>query len=96
MTPSPRKRGGRNPQPETAPNRLPDDLRRDDAPKVPSDEIPLPDQGGGLVPAGGGLTPSDDGDNPDHPIHDDDPEDDATPGDYEWEIQRLDASVKAR
>jgi len=83
-----------DPQPKDAPNSLPDELRRKDAPRIPSDEIPTPDSGDGLVPAGGGLTPTEDGGNKNHPIHDDDPSEDATPGDYEWEIRRLDAAAQ--
>jgi hypothetical protein len=82
-------------QPPLAPNRLPDDLRRSDAPEVLSEEIPPPGSDGDeLVPAGGGFTPTEDGGNKDHPMHDADPEDDATPGDYEWEIRRLDAASR--
>jgi hypothetical protein len=47
------------------------------------------------VPAGGGFTPSPDGGNDQHPIHDEDQED-ATPDDYEREIDRLDAATRAR
>ena len=80
-----------NPQPDIAPNRLPDDLRREDAPRVPSGEIPPADSGGGLVPAGDGEE-----ENPDRPKDDADPEDDATPGDHEWEIIRLDLAARLR
>jgi len=96
MTQRSRKSRQPNPRPDAAPNRLPDDLRREDAPKVPSEEIPGPDSDGGLVPAGGGLTPEEDGGDPDHPMHDAGPDDDATPSDYEREIDRLDAGLGYR
>ena len=47
------------------------------------------------MPAGGGFTPAPDGGNDQHPIHDEDQED-ATPDDYEREIDRLDAATRAR
>jgi hypothetical protein len=42
-----------------------------------------------------GFTPKADGGNEQHPIHDEDQED-ATPDDYEREIDRLDEAVRAR
>jgi hypothetical protein len=47
------------------------------------------------MPAGGGFTPTLDGGNDQHPIHDEDRED-ATPDDYEREIDRLDAITRVR
>jgi hypothetical protein len=43
---------------------------------------------------GGGFTPRADGGNNQHPIHDEDQED-ATPDDYEREIDRLDQAMRA-
>jgi len=79
-----------------APDALRDDLRRDDQRPTPPDSMPpRDDQLSGTVPAGGGFTPSPDGGNDQHPIHDEDQED-ATPDDYEREIDRLDAATRAR
>ena len=46
-------------------------------------------------PVGGGFTPRADGGNEQHPIHDEDQED-ATPDDYEREIDRLDQASRTR
>ena len=46
-------------------------------------------------PVGGGFTPRADGGNDQHPVHDEDHED-ATPDDYEREIDRLDRAVRDR
>ena len=46
-------------------------------------------------PVGGGFTPRADGGNDQHPVHDEDQED-ATPDDYEREIDRLDQAVRDR
>ena len=45
-------------------------------------------------PVGGGFKPKADGGNDQHPIHDEDQED-ATPEDYEREIDRLDQTIRA-
>ena len=52
-------------------------------------------RGGAAIPVGGGVTPAEDGGNPQHPIHDEDQED-RTPGDYERELDRLDAAISER
>jgi len=79
----------------TAPDALPDDLRRNDQPPAPPDSMPpREDVDDALVPAGGGFTPAEDGGNKNHPMHDDDPSEDATPGDYERAIGRLDGAAK--
>jgi hypothetical protein len=79
-----------------APDTLGDDLRRRDQQETPLDSLPPRDDGRpGDVPAGGGFTPTPDGGNDQHPIHDEDQED-ATPDDYEREIDRLDAATRAR
>ena len=44
-------------------------------------------------PVGGGFTPRIDGGNEQHPVHDEDRED-ATPEDYEREIDRLDQAIR--
>ena len=79
-----------------APDALRDDLRRRDQPPTPPDSMPpRDDERPGEVPAGGGFTPTPDGGNDQHPIHDEDQED-ATPEDYEREIDRLDAVTRPR
>ena len=75
-----------------APEALRDDLRREGQRPTPPDSMPpRDDERQGAVPAGGGFTPALDGGNDQHPIHDEDQED-ATPDDYEREIDRLDAT----
>jgi hypothetical protein len=64
-----------------------DDLRRTDPSQTPPDSMP-PDK-----EVGGGFTPRADGGNDQHPIHDEDQED-ATPDDYEREIDRLDQAMR--
>jgi hypothetical protein len=79
-----------------APDALRDDLRRRDQGQTPPDSMPPRDDGRpGEMPAGGGFTPTLDGGNDQHPIHDEDQED-ATPDDYEREIDRLDAITRVR
>jgi hypothetical protein len=69
---------------------LRDDLRRRDQRETPPDSMsPRADNGRVDEPAGGGFTPAPDGGNRQHPVHDEDQED-ATPSDYEREINRLD------
>jgi hypothetical protein len=95
MRTEPRRRR-RSPDLETnvPPDALRDDLRRRDKRRSPPDSIPASgDKPVGNVPAGGGFTPAQDGGNAQHPIHDED-RDDATPSDYEREIDRLDAAVR--
>ncbi len=70
-------------KPPLSPPVMPDDLRRQD---------PRPDRPDSLpeVPADvshGGISPSPDGDNPQHPVHDEDLED-AGPEDFETMIDR--------
>jgi hypothetical protein len=75
---------------------LQDDLRRRDQQRTPPDSMPPRDMNGtGEEPAGGGFSPTADGGNEQHPIHDEDQED-ATSGDYEREIDRLDQAFRAR
>jgi len=92
---APRPRRSDDIESSTAPDALPDDLRRDDRRLTPPDSMP-PREGAddALIPAGGGFTPAEDGGNKNHPMHDDDPAEDATPRDYEREIDRLDAAAQ--
>lgn len=62
----------------TPPDLVGDDLRRRDQRTTPPDSKP----------------PRGDGGNADHPIHDDDPAEDAGPGDYERGIARVDAGAR--
>ncbi|HET8545743.1 MAG TPA: hypothetical protein VFL68_14685 [Pseudolabrys sp.] len=80
-----------------APDALRDDLRRRDQRPTPPDSMPPRDdeRPGEVLASGGGFTPAPDGGNDQHPIHDEDQED-ATPDDYEREINRLDAATRAR
>ena len=76
----------------TGPDMLRDDLRRHDQRETPPDSNPLrAGENPGEEPAGGGFTPVPDGGNRQHPVHDEDRED-ATPSDYEREINRLDTA----
>jgi len=80
----------------TAPDQLRDDLRRRDQQQTPPDSMPPGnDERTGEEPVGGGFTPREDGGNEQHPVHDED-QDDATPDDYEREINRLDEAVRSR
>ena len=67
-----------------------------DPPETPPDSMP-PDEDVAEEedPVGGGFTPRADGGNEQHPIHDEDQED-ATPDDYEREIDRLDQAIRTR
>jgi hypothetical protein len=80
-----RRRKAPDVETSTPPDLLTDDLRRRDPPQTPPEEDPV----------GGGFTPRADGGNDQHPIHDEDQED-ATPDDYEREIDRLDQAVRDR
>jgi hypothetical protein len=73
----------------------PDELRRTDQGPTRPDELPEP-EGGRITEdvVGGGTTPRPDGGIDQHPIHDEDQED-ATPSDYEREIDRLDAAARS-
>jgi hypothetical protein len=78
-----------------APDLLPDDLRRRDLPETPPDSLPPDDEAVvGEEPTDGGFKPRPDGGNEQHPIHDEDQED-ATPDDYEREIDRLDQAIRS-
>lgn len=77
----------------TAPDVISDDLRRRDQRRTPPDSLPPRGDRAGDIPAGGGFTPAEDGGVEQHPVHDSDQED-ATPSDYEREIDRLDAATR--
>ena len=72
---------------------LPEDLRRIVQPETLPDSMPAAPVRDSK-PAGGGFTPKADGGVDQHPIHDDDLED-ATPSDYERELDRLDAAARS-
>ncbi|HZT25411.1 MAG TPA: hypothetical protein VFA57_06875 [Pseudolabrys sp.] len=82
--------------PPPAVDAVPDDMRRRDQEESRPETLPTEDEARtGEEPVGGGFTPSEDGGVDQHPIHDSDQED-ATPSDYEREIDRLDAAVDKR
>jgi hypothetical protein len=72
-----------------------DNLRRIDSSSTLSDSL-LPNEGSLAEeePIDGGFRPTEDGGNSQHPIHDEDQED-ATPSDYEREIDRVDAGTRS-
>jgi hypothetical protein len=73
---------------EDKPEIMPDDLRRRDQPETP-DSLPPIDEN---ISVEG--RPSEDGENPDHPIHDEDQED-LEPQDYEEEIDEAERETLA-
>lgn len=84
-----RRRQAPDVETNTGPDVLRDDLRRRDQRETPPDSMPpRADESPGEEPARGGFTPAPDGGNRQHPVHDEDQED-ATPSDYEREINRL-------
>jgi len=96
MMNNPRRRQAPDLETNTGPDLLRDDLRRRGQPETSPDSMPPRDEERtGEEPAGGGFTPRADGGNEQHPIHDEDQED-ATPDDYEREIDRLEEAVRAR
>ena len=84
----------RTPAPD-ATDAIPADLRRVDPEPTPPEGLPEV-EGGRLAEdvVEGGFTPKIDGGVDQHPIHDEDQED-ATPSDYEREIDRLDAATRS-
>jgi hypothetical protein len=78
----------------TPPDVLPDELRRRDPPQTPPDS-PAPDDEVAEEedPVGGASRQELNGGNERHPVHDEDQED-ATPDDYEREINRLDQGIR--
>ncbi|HKS86628.1 MAG TPA: hypothetical protein VJR71_14195 [Pseudolabrys sp.] len=90
------RRSAPDPETNATPDLFRDDLRRRDQRRTPPEDAPPGEhENSGEIPAGGGFTPAPDGGNEQHPVHDEDQED-ATPSDYEREIDRLDAAVRAR
>ena len=91
-----RRRKAPDVETSTPPDLLTDDLRQRDPPQTPPDSM-APDEKVAQEedPVGGGFTPRADGGNDQHPVHDEDQED-ATPDDYEREIDRLDQAVRDR
>ena len=82
------------PAPDAA-DAVPADLRRADPEATRPDDLPTIQSGRMAEDAvGGGFTPKTDGGVDQHPIHDEDQED-ATPSDYEREIDRLDAVLRS-
>jgi hypothetical protein len=74
---------------------MPADLRRVDPPQTRPNELPEVERGRLAEDViDGGTTPRIDGGVDQHPVHDEDQED-ATPSDYEREIDRLDAAVRS-
>lgn len=72
------------------------DDRRTDMPESPPDSLPPRDEDKReMTAAGGGFTPKEDGGVDQHPVHDDDQEDN-TASDYERELDRLDAAARSR
>ncbi len=76
---------------------LPGDLRREDPSAAPPDSLPADDEisGDDDIPLAA-QRPSEDGGVAQHPIHDDDPDEDFTPADYEELIDEVADSRKAR
>lgn len=77
-------------------NELPDDLRRDDRQAAAGEEIPSPDEDAERDDAVDVHSPAIDGGIDQHPIHDDDPDDDFTPEDYEEQIDESDKDERGR
>jgi hypothetical protein len=88
-----RAKSARN-APESA-EAMPADMRRTDPEPTRPDDLPLVESSRVAADAvDGGVTPRPDGGIDQHPIHDEDQED-ATPSDYEREMDRLDAAVRS-
>jgi hypothetical protein len=68
---------------------LPGDLRRDDQPAVPPDDLPNAEEDTDRDEARGGHPLAPDGGDENHPIHDDDPSGAFTPRDYEEQIDEV-------
>jgi len=68
---------------------VPGDLRREDQGQVPPDSLPNADEEAARDGSVGAHALAPDGGDEDHPIHDDDPSEDFTPGDYEEQIDEV-------
>jgi hypothetical protein len=75
---------------------LPADLRRDDEPAVAGEEIPSPVEDTEREDPVDVHSPSEDGGVEQHPIHDDDPDDDFGPEDYEEQLDEADKAERDR
>ena len=93
----PPKPGQPSRQPSSAPpdslppksDPLPGDLRRHDQRQTPPDSLPAADEEISEEGAIGAHSLAPDGGVAEHPIHDDDPAEDFTPGDYEEQIEEV-------
>jgi len=71
------------------------DMRRTDPEPTRPDDLPLVESSRMSADVvDGGVTPRSDGGVDQHPVHDEDQED-ATPSDYEREMDRLDAAARS-
>lgn len=97
MPPKRKPQAERDQKPDLETNISPDGLPGNDGPVVeppeatPSDSIPSRNPVREKHAVGGGFTPAEDGGIEEHPIHDAD-EEDKTAGDYEREIEQLEAA----
>jgi hypothetical protein len=85
--------------PDSVPPRsepLPDDLRHDDQPAIAGDEIPSAGEDAEGDDDVEVHSPAIDGGVDQHPVHDDDPDDDFTPEDYEEQIEESDEAERDR
>ena len=92
MPPKPAPPRKTSPPPDSLPSNadaLPGDLRRQDQQTVPPDNLPDADENTDLDRPRGGHPLAPDGGDADHPIHDDDPDEDFTPRDYEEQIDQV-------
>jgi len=94
MTPKNQPRPTADFAPDTAPDLIDEDRRRD-LPEIRPEELDERAARGEEIPAGGGFSPTEDGGNPQHPVHDED-EEDMMPEDYEREIDSIDGAVDKR
>lgn len=90
-----RKRAKAGDMPDSA-DAMPAEVRRSDPEPTRPDDLPLVESGRMAEDVvDGGVTPRPDGGIDQHPIHDEDQED-ATPSDYEREMDRLDAAARSK
>jgi hypothetical protein len=96
MPPKPEHKRNTSTPPDSVPPKsdaVPGELRREDQRSVPPDTLPNAGEDTARDEARGGHPLAPDGDNPNHPIHDDDPSEDFTPRDYE---EQIDETADAR
>src|SRR4029079_6388832 len=93
MPPKPQRQRQQSPTPpDSLPppsDALPGDLRRADQRQVPPDSLPASDEEAARDGSFGAHPLAPDGGDENHPIHDDDPAEDFTPGDYEEQIDEV-------